>query len=240
MAKKKVFSKNNDTSSNEYKDLIKLITNINKDIKKMKGEMQEFRMNVTDIIKNTFNSIGYKVEMRLLNSANYGVPQKRERVIFIGIRNDINKTITYPEETYNKNGDSGKKKWISVKEAICDLKDIPENEAIQHIFTKHSDMFIQKIQSTPQGKSVNPNYTESFYRCEEDKPSNTVKENHGGVFVHYEKDRVMTPRELARLQSFPDNFIFKGSKSSILTQLGNAVPCGLSLAIAKEIKKLQA
>ena len=69
-------------------------------------------------------------------------------------------------------------------------------------------------------------------------PSNTVKENHGGVFIHYEKHRVMTPRELARLQSFPDDFKFKGTKSNMLIQLGNAVPCGLSNAIAIEIKEL--
>ena len=60
----------------------------------------------------------------------------------------------------------------------------------------------------------------------------------GGVFVHYEKNRVMTPRELARLQGFPDNFIFKGTKSSMLVQLGNAVPCGLSNAIGRKIKEL--
>ena len=75
-------------------------------------------------------------------------------------------------------------------------------------------------------------YSEAFYRCYPDRPSNTVKENHGGVFVHYEKNRVMTPRELARLQSFPDDFVFKGTKSSMLIQLGNAVPCGLSNALA--------
>jgi DNA (cytosine-5)-methyltransferase 1 len=65
-----------------------------------------------------------------------------------------------------------------------------------------------------------------------------VKENHGGVFIHYEKDRVMTPRELARLQSFPDTFKFKGSKTNMLVQIGNAVPCGLAQAIAKEVKKM--
>ena len=67
------------------------------------------------------------------------------------------------------------------------------------------------------------------------KPSLTVKENHGGVFVHYKYNRSMTPRELARLQDFPDNFIFEGSKSNILKQIGNAVPVGLAREIAKNI-----
>jgi DNA (cytosine-5)-methyltransferase 1 len=70
-----------------------------------------------------------------------------------------------------------------------------------------------------------------------DQPSKTVKENHGGVFLHYEKNRFMTPRELARLQSFDDNFIFKGSKSQILVQIGNAVPPKLGFEIADTVKE---
>ena len=217
----------------------KAIKQINKDIKKMKKDVLKFRVNVTDIIKNTFQDLGYNIEMKLLNSADFGVPQKRQRVIFIGIKKEIDKEIKYPVETHNKDGTDGKLKWVSVREAIDDLKDLPEDaDGLQHIYSKHKDFWIEKIKNTPIGKSVNPRYTEAFYRCYPDKPSNTVKENHGGVFIHYEKHRVMTPRELARLQSFPDDFQFKGSKSSMLIQLGNAVPCGLSRAIAKEIKNL--
>jgi DNA (cytosine-5)-methyltransferase 1 len=217
----------------------KAIKQINKDIKKMKKDVLKFRVNVTDIIKNTFQDLGYNIEMKLLNSADFGVPQKRQRVIFIGIKKEIDKEIKYPIETHNKDGTDGKLKWVSVREAIDDLKDLPEDaEGLQHIYSNHKDSWIEKIKNTPIGKSVNPRYTEAFYRCYPDKPSNTVKENHGGVFIHYEKHRVMTPRELARLQSFPDDFQFKGSKSSMLIQLGNAVPCGLSRAIAKEVKNL--
>jgi len=244
LAKKKVLSSkdeqiNEDNYINEVKENNDALKLVNTEIKKMVKDIQLFRMHVTDIIKNTFIDLGYNVEMKLLNAANYGVPQKRERVIFIGLRNDINKEIVYPTETHNKNGTDGKKKWVSVREAIDDLKDKKEDyENLQQIYTSHNDAFIEKIKNTPIGKSVNPKYTEAFFRCNPDEPSNTVKENHGGVFVHYEKNRVMTPRELARLQSFPDDFKFKGTKSNILVQLGNAVPCGLSHAIAKEIKKL--
>lgn len=238
--KKRLSGKDNDITD-EYLECVnenkKQLKEINLQIKK--NNVSEFRMKVTDIIKNTFIELGYNVEMKLLNAANYGVPQKRERVIFIGVKNNITKEICYPEETHNKNGSDGKKKWVGVKEAIDDLKDKKNcEETLQQIYTEHRKDFIEKIKKTPQGKSVNPKYTEAFFRCKEDEPSNTVKENHGGVFVHYEKDRVMTPRELARLQSFPDNFKFKGTKTSMLVQLGNAVPCGLSRAIAKEVKKI--
>ena len=217
----------------------RLIKEVNSKIKKMKNDIPKFRMKVTDIITTTFENMGYNVQMKLLNSANYGVPQKRERVIFVGVINDITEKFEYPLSTHNKEGIDGKLKWISVKEAIDDLKDLPEDfENLQQIYTKHTPKFIQKIENTEIGSSVLKKYSESFYRCYPDRPSNTVKENHGGVFVHYEKNRVMTPRELARLQSFPDDFVFKGTKSSMLIQLGNAFPCGLSNAIAKQVKKL--
>ena len=217
----------------------RLIKEVNSKIKKMKNDIPKFRMKVTDIITTTFENMGYNVQMKLLNSANYGVPQKRERVIFVGVINDITEKFEYPLPTHNKEGIDGKLKWFSVKEAIDDLKDLPEDfENLQQIYTKHTPKFIKKIENTEIGSSVLKKYSESFYRCYPDRPSNTVKENHGGVFVHYEKNRVMTPRELARLQSFPDDFVFKGTKSSMLIQLGNAVPCGLSNAIAKQVKKL--
>ena len=217
----------------------RLMKEVKSKIKKMQKDIPKFRMKVTDIIINTMKDLGYNVQMKLLNSANYGVPQKRERVIFVGVRNDINKKFEYPVETHNKDGTDGKLKWVSVKEAIDDLKDLPEDpEKLQQIYTQHRQPFIEKIKQTEIGTSVLKKYSEAFYRCYPDRPSNTVKENHGGVFVHYEKNRVMTPRELARLQSFPDDFVFKGTKSSMLIQLGNAVPCGLANAIAKQVKKL--
>ena len=94
----------------------------------MKNDIPKFRMKVTDIITETFQKMGYNVQMKLLNSANYGVPQKRERVIFVGVINDITEKFEYPIPTHNKEGTDGKLKWVSVREAIDDLKDIDENE----------------------------------------------------------------------------------------------------------------
>ena len=236
---KKNFVYNNNQDSEEYKTNETNIKETKKNLKKMAAsDLGKFRMKVTDIIKDKFKDIGYTVEMELLKASNFGVPQNRERVIFIGVRNDIEKDIKYPEATHNADGSDGKKKHQTVKEAIDDLKDSPENKETHQIYTKHREAYVEKIKNTNIGESVSKKYSEACFRCSPDKPSNTVKENHGGVFLHYEKNRVMTPRELARLQSFPDDFIFNGTKSSVLVQLGNAVPCGLSHAIAKEIKKI--
>jgi len=241
-AEKKQLSVKNIKNGFKFVRNKRLLKEVKAKIKKMKKDIPKFRMKVTDIIINTMKDLGYNVQMKLLNSANYGVPQKRERVIFVGVKNDINKKFEYPIETHNKDGTDGKLKWVSVKEAIDNLKDLPEDsekaKELQQIYTKHTPKFIEKIKQTEIGTSVLKKYSESFYRCYPDRPSNTVKENHGGVFVHYEKNRVMTPRELARLQSFPDEFVFKGTKSSMLIQLGNAVPVDLAKALAEEVKNV--
>lgn len=217
---------------------IQELNNVKKEIKKQKPKIDSIRIIVAQKIVNTFQDIGYNVEYKLLNSADYGVPQKRERVIFIGTKHNSNLTVFFPITTHSIKENTGLLPYVTVQDSIEDLKDEESCIETSHIITNHSAAFIEKIKNTPIGKSVNPKYTEAFYRCYPQKPSGTVKENHGGVFIHYEKNRVMTPRELARLQSFPDSFKFKGSKSSILKQLGNAVPVGLSRAIANAVKSI--
>lgn len=214
-------------------------------VKEVRKELSHLFEPVTEKIKKRFKKIGYYVDFKVLNAADFGVPQKRERVIFIGKKGDG--PAIFPKPTHSEKargsldrwiGTRGLKPWKTVKEAIGDLEDMEENPSINHVFTSHSEAFKKKIKNTPIGKNVFGNYSDAFFRCPPDAPSRTVKENHGGVFVHYSKNRVMTPRELARLQSFPDDYIFKGSKSSILKQIGNAVPVDLAEAIAKAVKEM--
>ena len=117
-------------------------------------------------------------------------------------------------------------------------KQIPDlHERINHIFTKHTPEMIKKISEVPEGKSLYGNYSDAWKKSPWDKPSCTVKENHGGVNLHPKLNRVLTPRELAALQSFPDDFIFKGNKKWQLVQIGNAVPPLLGKAIGLAVKK---
>ena len=217
----------------EYIDIVKtlkpkvlIIENV-KGLISMKNENGE---HIVDIVKKEFKKIGYNVEFRVLNVADYGVPQKRERVIFIGSKDIEN--IRFPKKMYSENS------YKTVEWAISDLENVKEDVTINHIFTKHSNEFVKKIRNTPINKSVMKSYSDAFFRLNPKLPSRTVKENHGGVFVHYKNDRVMTPRELARLQSFRDGFIFKGTKSQILVQIGNAVPPLFAKKLAKELIKV--
>ncbi len=201
------------------------------------------RVKVTETIKKRFLSLGYDVQIKVLNAADYGVPQKRQRVIVIGGLDGY--PVNFPEETY-KEKSNGKNlelfksnllDWVTVKQAIDDLKNKPENIPFNHIFNKCGKDFQRKINKTPIGRTVYGGFSDAYFRCPPNEPSRTVKENHGGVFIHYEKNRFMTPRELARLQSFKDNFIFEGSKSQILVQIGNAVPPKLGYNIANTLKE---
>ena len=257
-------------------------------LRDLRDHLNQYREPVTAQIIRRFHELGYRVEFRLLNAADFGVPQKRERVIFIGTRLDVD--IRFPERTHADHSGDGLasdvpeikqrrrgrppkarsmlpslfddgpledriqvvdraevaltsvdrllKPWMTTREAIDDLRDRPEDKKWMHVFSKHKPDFIERLEKTPVGGNVYEGYSDAWYRQPPDEPSRTVKENHGGVFVHYAEPRVMTPRELARLQSFPDDFTFKGSKGKVLKQIGNAVPPLLGKAIGEAIMEM--
>lgn len=185
---------------------------------------------VEEKIINDFEKIGYKINVTILNAADYYTPQTRRRVIFIG--NRIGKDNYHPKPILTPN------KYITTKEAIADLMDRKPDPLFNHIPTTHSDIMQKKLLAVKEGESLYKNYSDSWKKCPWDKPSCTVKENHGGVNIHPKLPRVLTAREMARLQSFPDDFIFQGSKKWQLTQIGNAVPCFLGKAIGLAVEKM--
>lgn len=187
---------------------------------------------VINKIIGEFKKIGYRIDYEVLNSVDYGDPQYRERLILIGTKEGV--PVIFPEQTH---GDIQELlPYKTVFEAIDDIADKPEDIPWNHIFAKHSSKFIAKIKKTKVGTNLSGNYSEAFFRTPPDKPCKTVKGNHGSVFIHYRKNRSISPRELARLQSFPDDFIFMGSKHDMFVQIGNAVPNELASAIAGAVK----
>lgn len=222
------------------------------DMKKLKKSelIKKYKKHIFKIIDKwveMFKERGYNVEWRVLKSSDYGAPQHRERMIMIASILKNNK-IVYPEKTHNSDGSNNMKKWVSVKDAIDDLKDLKEDNNFNHTFRKYDNKekledpsqltsTQKKILDTPYNQSYS-GYGEANKKCHPDFPCNTVKENHGAVFIHYEKPRHMTVRELARLQTFPDYFIFKSTKGQSYKQIGNAIPCILGKVIGESIKKM--
>lgn len=193
----------------------------------------------TKEIINDFETLGYKVECKILNSADYGVPQIRKRVIFIGTR--FNQNIEFPKKTTEK--------YLTVKEALQDYPSLSVGEESiipNHIAMTHSNQMLEKMSYISDGGNreeipikIRPKSGDvrKYIRYKSDMPSVCVTGDMRKIF-HYEQNRALTVRELAKLQSYPDDFIFKGTKISQQQQVGNSVPPKMAEAIATVIIKM--
>lgn len=216
-----------------------------------------------DQILKEFKNIGYNVEFGLLNAADFSVPQNRKRAIFLGTRfknpiflpknNLINKVTTWEAISDLSYLESGEGNFSSDYEKVAESDyqkkmRIGSNKLYNHIATNHSKIAIDRLKRIPPEKGkeflkekISSTFGQTWGRLEKNKPSPTIITRFdtpsNGKNSHPYLNRAITPREAARLQSFPDTFIFHGNKSSIIKQIGNAVPPLLGQAIAKQILK---
>lgn len=246
-------------------------------MKTLKGQL------VKDVILDEFSKLGYNVEIFKLNAAEFGVPQSRLRIFFIGLRNDIEYNI----EKIEPKGFLFNEKQITIEQAIMDLPKIkagegsdfqkystpPTNEyqkwvrgncegVYNHVAMKHTARLVERFSHIGYGQSVadvskehqqrkrgdaskvsGKVYSQNNMRPYPDKPSPTVAASFQSNFVHPFINRNFTAREGARLQSFPDSYIFCGKRTTMsweknlsqYQQIGNAVPPLLAKAIGDSI-----
>ena len=228
-------------------------------IENVPGLVSLFKGQIKDSIIERLTDLGYKVDYRILCAADYGVPQSRKRVVFVGM-----------QDQFFNFGSIIKEDTVTCEMALSDLPplisslgdDIQEYETIpqndyqkrmrknsnsvqNHIAAAHSDKVKDIIALVPDGgnyKDLPEEYrnTRNFHvawtRFRSDKPAPTIDTGHRHHF-HYKYNRVPTVRECARLQSFPDDFIFEGNKTQQFRQVGNAVPPIMAEAIAKALLK---
>lgn len=221
-----------DERNSLYREMLEIVKRIKPDfvlMENVEGLRSMLGGQVEQKIISDYKEIGYEINVTVLNAADYGVPQTRKRVIFIGnrigLKNFHPKPILRPEN------------YKTVKDGIERFLNIAEDKSINHEFTRHTKEMVERLAKISEGQSLYANYSDAWKKVFWNKPSPTVKENHGGVNVHPILPRVMTPRELAALQSFPDDFIFEGNKKWQLVQIGNAVPPLLGKAIGLAIRK---
>ena len=215
-------------------------------------------------ILRRFRALGYNVESRILCAADYGVPQMRRRLVFMGVREDIGYPV-FPEPVLDS------EHYLTCRDAISDLpsrefelgieEDVyvsePQTEyqrrmrgdctvLYNHVATNHTQMVKDTIALVPEGgnyKDLPPGvgesrrFNEAWTRYHGDRPSRTIDTGHRNHF-HYKYNRVPTIRENARLQSFPDDFIFFGTKTQQNRQVGNAVPPLLGYHLGMALKKI--
>ncbi len=222
-----------DPRNSLYKEMKDIVEHLQPDfvvMENVEGLRSMLNGKVEEKIINDYKKIGYKINITVLNSADYYTPQTRRRVIFIG--NRVGMTNYHPKPLLDE------KHYKTVGDALKKYLDMKEDKTINHTFTKTSQDMEKRLKAIPIGKSLYNNYSDAWKKVDWNKPSCTVKENHGGVNIHPILNRPMTPRELATLQSFPEDFIFEGSKKWQLIQIGNAVPCYLGKAIGLTLRKM--
>ncbi len=220
-----------DPRNSLYKEMLEIVKTLQPDFvicENVKGLRSMLDGEVEKKIIADYKEIGYEMNVTTLCAADYTTPQKRERVIFIG--NRIGATNYHPKPIVEPS------KYVTTGAAIADLMDHPEDEAFNHVPTKHRPDMEQRMLELPEGESLYKGYSDAWKKCPWDEASCTIKENHGGVNIHPKLPRVLTAREMARLQSFPDDFIFEGKKNKQLVQIGNAVPPLLGKAIGLAIR----
>ncbi len=242
-----------------YLSYIRLVQEIQPEvvvIENVPGLVSLFGGQIKDHILDKFRQMGYKIQYKILCASDYGVPQSRKRVVFVGTKKG---TFEYPSPI---------NQIISCSMALSDLPPIEtgtgvdpasyeteaENdyqelmrknskEVHNHIAAAHSERVREIIALVPDGgnyKDLPDEYrnTRNFHvawtRFNSEKPAPTIDTGHRHHF-HYKYNRVPTVRECARLQSFPDDFIFVGNKTQQFRQVGNAVPPIMAQFIAKQV-----
>lgn len=193
----------------------------------------------------------YKVNYKLLNSADFGVPQKRERVFFIGFRKDLNHEFIFPEPTHNEEGIEGKKRWITVKDAFEQLKNI------KHEYVGYSAERLKYMQMIPKGggnwrdlpeehvrEAMGGAYKSGggkvgyFRRIDPNKPSPTIltsPHQKSTNLGHPFEDRPLSIQEYLVLQDFPKRYKLSGTLGEKYRQVGNAVPISLARVMGESI-----
>jgi len=212
---------------------------------------------VLDHIYADFAESGYQVKHFEINAKDYGVPQSRDRVIFVATRNDlkIQPTIPWPTHGPSTNLFSESLPYRTFGDACSDLDFIESGEGSRtdpfHIAVSHPDHVLEWLWNVPQGKSAHDNsderrrppsgYNTTYKRQVWGEPASTVQTTFGMISgcrnVHPIATRSLTIREAARIQSFPDSYKFAGTLGDIRSTIGNAVPPLLSYSIATHVKK---
>ncbi len=255
----------------EIKPKIFLLENVKGLLSMQGGEMLSTMLSL-------FKSLGYNVDYKLLNSADYGIPQIRERVIIIGTK--LNKKFIYPESSHCNQEEEqtffnqNLKPYLTLADAISDLPFIksgqeslnyagpPVNDyqklmrinapaqLMDHNAPKNNEKLIKLMENLPDGGTPNDlpeelrpksGFANTYCRLWWNRPSTTITRNlstpSSSRCIHPKSPRPLTTREGARIQGFPDDYIFYGTRSEKNLQVGNAVPTFLSIVLKDAIKQ---
>lgn len=208
--------------------------------------------NLVEVITSDLEEMGYIVTHKVMNSVDYGVPQKRERLIMIGVRSDLGKAYVFPEpspatekQTLGSILDMpadlpNQVDWPLSPQAMSMLPNIPEGGSWKDIPYDLLPDRLKRIRDNMKRYHA-PKFYRRFARTEINGTITASAQPENCGIIHPTEDRRYNIREIARIQSFPDDYVFFDGTLKEITAaykvIGNAVPCGLAYAIAKAIKE---
>lgn len=196
-------------------------------------------------IRAVLESLGYRVHIETLNTADYGVPQVRKRVFFFGTR--LAQGFVWPEPTHGPRRAPGIAPYATVGTTIMDIaKRTGDPRLPNHTSLSHGQKVVERYRLIPEGGRMPPpqelpeeirrrNFGNTYKRLHRDRPSLTLVPGNNAFPVHPTEDRSLTPREAARLQTFPDTYVFAGTRAEQCKLVGNAVPVRLARHIAEAV-----
>ncbi len=248
-----------DARSHLFKDYLRLVKGLLPEwivMENVTGLLSIEGGKVIETIVQGLNDLGYKVEWQVLKAELFGVPQERRRVVFIGTRTGVE--IRFPSPTHGP----GLKSFFNVQQAIGDLPALEnggKNDGVMsgiqnHTAPKLSAINLARMNHIPQGgswrdipvhllpegmkRAKRSDHTKRYGRMRWNGLASTILTKcdiHWGAFIHPDQSRAISVREAARLQSFPDDFVFAGSMTDQFVQVGNSVPPLLAQRIAEAI-----
>lgn len=186
---------------------------------------------VLKLMVGELEKLGYDVSVRTLSATDYGTAQRRKRMILIA--NNVGIVNYHPLPIYNP------WEYKTVRDAISDLEYMPENKEFSQIYTLHNKEKIMKIGEMKEGEHYSSTYNGTLRRLFYDRPSPTVTYSNGNPDIHPKCNRVLTLREMARLQGFPDSFMFYGNKQEQGKMISNAVPPQFGWAVGSAIIEME-
>jgi len=196
-------------------------------------------------VLNILTKAGYNAEYKLINMADYGVPEIRERVIIIG--NRIGLPVSFPAPDHSDNPSDNLPAWEKCWDVLKDLVDMPDNPSFNHVALKHTPKNIERYKLIPEGGRLpedklpadlyRKNFGNTYKRLDRNRPALTMVPGNDAFPIHPSLNRSLTVREAARIQTFPDSMIFEGNRRQQGHQVGNAVPPVFSKKLAEFIIK---
>lgn len=227
----------NDDRANLYKELVKILKTKQPKYfiaENVKGLMTLQKGEILKKVVDEFKAVGYDVKYKLLLASNFGIPQKRERLFIVGIRNDIKLNFQFPEDTHSDGSLFNKKSWVALSSVINNL----EIDDQKYYFSQRAVEGMKNAKANMK-RGLYQDLNKQCLTITSHLAKTSLNSRDPVLLVNPDKEiyRRFTPSEAASIQSFPENFKFPVSETQAYRQIGNAIPPVLMWYVANALSE---